>query len=93
VVNAVWFFRIGFGTWLLITGFTAPGVTEDLTGWFGGSLYFLSILGPLFVAELYLKIKNSDNLKHKRYLTWFVYSLCPLLIGGTIVTAMVFWIK
>jgi len=91
VVNGVWFFRIGFGTWFLVTGFTAPGVTSDLTGWFDTSLYFLSYLGPLAVAELYLKVKDSGNEKSKAWLTVFLFLLCPLLVGGTLVTVKVFW--
>lgn len=92
VVLGVWFFRIGFGTWFLITGFTAPGVASDLTGWFDTSLYFASFLGPLAITELYLTIKKSDNVKAKKYLTILFIILCPLLIGGTIVTTMVFWL-
>ena len=91
VVSGVWFFRIGFGTWYLVTGFTGPGITEDLTGWFNKILYFASYLGPLLVAELYMKAKRSENEKFKGKATVFLYLLCPLLIGGTVVTTMFFW--
>ena len=91
VVCGVWFFRIGFGTWFLVTGFSAPGVTNDLTGWFDKLLYFGSYLGPLTIAEIYLRVKKSNNEKYKRWLSIFLYLLCPLLIGGTLVTIKVFW--
>jgi len=93
VVCGVWFFRIGFGTWFLVTGFTAPGVTADLTGWFDSFLYFASYLGPLLVTEIYFGIKESENQKFKKVLTIFFALLCPLLIGGTIITAKVFWMS
>ncbi|MFK8054836.1 MAG: DUF2306 domain-containing protein [Saprospiraceae bacterium] len=93
VVSGVWFFRIGFGTWILVTGFTAPGVKEDLTGWFDRMLYFTSYLGPLLVTEIYLRVKASDSLVAKKRLTIFLFALCPLLIAGTCVTAMVFWLS
>lgn len=91
VVSGVWFFRIGFGTWFLVTGFAAPGVTEDLTGWFDTALYFLSYLGPLAVVEFYLRVKKSENVRLKKWFTVFLLLLCPLLIGGTFVTVRVFW--
>ncbi len=93
VVCGVWFFRIGFGTWFLVTGFSAPGVTQDLTGWFDRILYFGSYLAPLFIAEVYIRIKSSDNSLAKKYLTIFLFALCPLLIGGTFITAKVFWMN
>lgn len=91
VVLGVWFFRIGFGTWFLVTGFKAPGVSQDLTGWFDSTLYFASYIGPLLVAELYMRIKDSENAKSKIRFTIFLILLCPLLIGGTLITAKVFW--
>jgi len=92
VVSGVWFFRIMFGTWLLVTGFTAPGVDENLTGWFAKVLYFGSYLIPLLIVETYLRLKTSSNVKLIKYYTWAIMLLCPLLIAGTLVTAKVFWL-
>lgn len=93
VVSGVWFFRIGFGTWFLITGFTAPGVASDLTGWFDRFLYFASYLVPLVIAEAYIRTKDSTSKRHKKLLTIFLYALCPLLLGGTLITAKFFWLS
>ncbi|MFK7810306.1 MAG: DUF2306 domain-containing protein [Saprospiraceae bacterium] len=92
VVSGVWFFRIGFGTWFLVTGFTAPGVTEDLSGWFDRTLYFGSYLGPLLISEIYLQVKDDNNIRTKWSLALFLFVLCPLLVGGTFITIKVFWL-
>ncbi len=93
VVSGVWFYRIMFGTWLLLTGFTAPGINADLTGWFSIILYFGSYLIPLAITESYLYLENSENLKLVKVFTWIIGLLCPLLVAGVIVTTIVFWIK
>jgi len=93
VVSGVWFFRVGFGTWLLLTGFKAPGISDDLTGWFASVLYFGSYLIPLAITEVYLKIKTSKNKIAIRLFTWFIILLVPLLLGGLIITTKVFWLK
>ena len=92
VVSGVWFFRIGFGTWFLVTGFTAPGVTADLSGWFDRILYFGSYLIPLLISECYIRVKESGTDRSKWALTIFLFALCPLLIGGTFITGKVFWL-
>ena len=92
VVSGVWFFRIGFGTWFLLSGFTAPGVAEDLTGCFDKFLYVGSYLVPLIVAEAYLRTKASTSPSQKKVMAIFLYLLIPLLIGGTLVTVKVFWL-
>lgn len=91
VVSGVWFFRIGFGTWILVTGFKAPGVTENLTGWFDRFLYVGSYLVPLLISEIYIRVKSTDNTIAKRNLTILLFVLSPLLIGGTYITAKIFW--
>ena len=91
VVSGVWFFRIGFGTWFLITGFTAPGVTENLSGPFDRFLYFASYLFPLVIAEIYFRAKEGDNQRVKIAVSGLLILLTIILIGGTAVTAKVFW--
>ena len=93
VVSGVWFFRVGFGTWFLVTGFTAPGVTEDLSGWFDRILYFGSYLVPLLISETYIRVKAANNIRAKWALAIFLFVLCPLLIGGTFITIKVFWLR
>jgi len=92
VVSGVWFFRVGFGTWLLITGFKAPGISEDLTGWFSTTLYFGSYLIPLAITEAYLRLKTSSEARLVKVFTWFLILLIPLLLGGICITAKIFWL-
>ncbi|GLR18020.1 DUF2306 domain-containing protein [Portibacter lacus] len=92
VVSGVWFFRIGFGVWILITGFTAPGTSADLSGPFDRLLYFGSYLVPLAIAEFYLYVKDSKHSKLKFIGAGFFFMLCVILLGGTAITAKFFWL-
>ena len=64
VVSAVWFFRIGMMGWIVLTGgiginfetFTGP----FLTFWFFGQMFV-----PLAVLELYIRARESKNVKLK----------------------------
>lgn len=93
VVNGVWFFRIGFGTWLLVTGFSAHGMTQNLTGWFDRILYFSSYLVPLLICEVYIRVKASDNALAMKWLSIVLFLLCPLLLASTYITANIFWLS
>jgi hypothetical protein len=92
VVSGVWFFRIGFGTWFLLTNFNAYGVTSDLTGPFDQFLYFGSYLVPLAIVEAYLFVKESNKALLKNMLAAFLFVLTLVLIGGTAITAKIFWL-
>lgn len=91
VVCGVWFIRIGYGTWFLITGFTAPGVGEDMTGLFDRFLSLGSFVIPLILVQIYFYVDENGTDRLKKNLAIPVYILCALLIGGSCITAKVFW--
>ncbi len=91
-VCGVWFIRIGYGVWILVSGFTVPGMKSDLTGWYDRFLFFGSYLIPLFIVEVYFRVKESENVKWQKALTISFYILTVLLIGGSAITSKLFWI-
>lgn len=92
MVSGVWFFRVGYGLWILLTGFTAPGTSPDLTGPFDRFLSFGHSLVPLLILEGYFYAKAHPNPKVKRLATGALGLLCLLLTGGIIMISMVFWL-
>lgn len=60
VVSAVWFFRITFMLWMVLTG--GAGVNfEDFTGPFPYTLVFAQYLVPLFLLELFQWVKAKGT--------------------------------
>ncbi|MBX2871398.1 MAG: DUF2306 domain-containing protein [Saprospiraceae bacterium] len=92
MVSGVWFFRIGYGLWLLLTGFSGVGVSHDLTGPFDRFLSFGHSLVPLLILELYFFAKSHQSLQIKKWTAAFLALLCLLLVGGIAVVSMIFWI-
>lgn len=92
MVSGVWFFRVGYGLWILLTGFTAPGTSADLTGPFDRFLSFGHSLVPLLILEGYFYAKAHPNPKVKRFATGALGVLCLLLSGGIVMIAMIFWL-
>ena len=91
MVNGVWFFRVGYGLWLLITGFKAPGANADLTGPFDIFLQFGHSLVPLLLLEGYFFVRNHASLAVKRAGAAALILLTLMLIGGLAILTMVFW--
>ena len=91
VVSGVWFFRIGYGLWILITGFTAPGVTNNLDGPFDIFLGFAHTILPLMILELYFYVIASKSTIFKRWMSAFLILLTILLSGGIVMAFMIFW--
>lgn len=91
-VTGVWFFRIGYGLWILLTGFTAIGAKADLTGPFDIFLLFAHSLVPLALVELYFWAKASSVVLFKQRVAYFFYFLSFLLVGGVAMAALIFWL-
>ena len=91
MVSGVWFFRVGYGLWLLLSGFTAVGMTSNLTGPFDRFLSFGHSIIPLLILELYFLAKGHQNLAIQLWTTRFLVLLCFLLAGGIVMVGMVFW--
>ncbi len=92
VVNGVWFFRIGFGIWIALTGGTMPGSTENLGGPFDLFLIFAHTLLPLAILEFYFYTKKYSLAIGKYALAIAMLALTFTLGAGIFMTAMAFWI-
>ncbi|MDX1407450.1 MAG: hypothetical protein R3330_04935, partial [Saprospiraceae bacterium] len=91
MVNGVWFFRIGYGLWILLTGFKAPGTSSNLNGPFDIFLQFGHSLIPLMILEGYFFVKGHSSLLVKRIGIGTMCLLTLLLLAGIGMVAMVFW--
>jgi len=91
MVSGVWFFRIGYGLWLLLTGFSAPGMNSHMTGPYDVFLIFGHSLVPLMIIEYYFYVKASTNPKTVKIATILFSILSVLLISGISMVAIVFW--
>lgn len=92
MISGVWFFRMGYGIWLLFTGFTAPGSEAMLTGPFDRFLGIGHSLVPLLIIELYFLARQSTNLRAKKAMTVFLFFLCFVLAGGLGTVFAIFWL-
>jgi len=62
MVSGVWFIRIGFGLWIILNNFSAPGSTEALTGPFDRFLAFAQTFLPLALIELYFLTNQKASI-------------------------------
>lgn len=80
-VSGVWFFRIGFGFWLVATGGTMPGVGAMLDGPFDFFLVFGNYLVPLLFLEVYQHARDKGGAAMR-------YAASGLTLVGAGITAM-----
>lgn len=92
VVSGVWFFRIGFGFWLVATGGTMPGVGPMLNGPFDYFLAFGCYGLPLVILEIYQRARDGRS-------NALAFGAAGLVLTGALVTglgiygaAMMFWL-
>ncbi len=91
MVSGVWFFRLGYGIWILITGFTAPGTNNNLNGPFDIFLSFAHSLVPLLLLEAYFYAKRHADLRVKQFAVGALIGLSLLMVGGIAMLILVFW--
>lgn len=92
MVSGVWFFRIGYGIWILGTGFQMFGAEADLTGPFDRFLSLGHSLVPLLILELYFLARSSHSSHNlQRGVVALLAACCLLLTVGMVMVAMVFW--
>ncbi len=91
MVSGVWFFRVGYGLWVLMTGFQPVGVEPDLTGPFDRFLMFAHSLVPLLIVEFYFYAKEKAPPKVQKWATAFFGLLSLLLAAGIVVVTLIFW--
>lgn len=91
MVSGVWFLRLGYGIWILITGFTAPGTNNNLNGPFDIFLSFGHSLIPLLLLEAYFYAKRHADLRVKRSAVGVLIGLSVLMAAGIVMVTLVFW--
>lgn len=91
VMLGVWFFRLGYGLWILLTAGQMYGCNEELTGWYDQFLYYGSYLLPLGILELYFIGRKSENQWLLRGLIALFIILLLCLVGAIFMTYQVFW--
>ena len=92
MVSGVWFFRIGYGIWILLTGFSGFGSSPNLDGPFDIFLFFGHSLVPLFIIEVYFWVKTQNNLSITRWTTIGLGVLSVFLAIGIVMAGMIFWV-
>jgi hypothetical protein len=92
MVSGVWFFRIGYGLCLLLSGFTGVGMTRNMTGPVDVFLMFGHSLVPLILGELYFWTKTHPNLKIKKAGMIGLIVLSIFLVAGISMVTMIFWL-
>lgn len=90
VVNAVWFFRIGFMLWMILTGgagidmqtFTGPAIV---------GLYFGQMFIPLGFLELYFRAQSGMGKGGRWVVGAIVIILTALTAAGTLAAIVGMW--
>ncbi len=91
MVSGVWFFRIGYGLWVLLTGFSGIGMTSDLTGPFDRFLSFGHSIVPLLILECYFWAKENRSFILQKRVAYFLGLLSILLAAGIGMVSLIFW--
>lgn len=92
MVSGVWFFRIGFGLWIILNGGSAPGVTDEFTGPFITFLAFAHSLVPLGILEAYLWLKGKVGTRGRFATATGIFVLTGLMAVGIFMASMIFWL-
>ncbi len=90
MVSGVWFFRVGYGLWILLMGFKPVGMTAALTGPLDRFLLFAHSLLPLLIIEFYFYVKQA-GFSVQRWGAAFFSLLCVLLAAALVMVVMLFW--
>jgi hypothetical protein len=80
VASGVWFMRIGYITWAVLTG--GAGITAGMSGPFDLFWAFATHLLPLAVLELYLKAQRGTA-SAQRWMAGGLWLLALLMLGGS----------
>ncbi len=92
VASGVWFFRVGFGFWFIITGGTMPGVGPMLNGPFDYFLAIGSYVLPLVILETYLHARDKGGAAVRHAASALVFSAAAVTGVGIVGAAMIFWL-
>jgi len=91
VTSSVWFLRIGFRTWDVLTG--GVGIDEKtFTGPFIYAWHFGQYLLPLAVLELYFRARDSANPHHRSAMAAGLFAVTVLMTIGIVQAATNSWL-
>lgn len=91
VTSSVWFLRIGFRTWDVLTG--GAGIDEKtFTGPFIYAWHFGQYLLPLAVLELYFRARDSANPHHRSAMAAGLFAVTVLMTIGIVQAATNSWL-
>lgn len=91
VVSGVWFFRVGFGLWILIHQ-GAPGHSDTFDGPFDIFLAFGHTLIPVALLQLYFWVKEKGGPASRKAMTLGLVVLTALMAGGIFMATVIFWL-
>lgn len=96
-VSGVWFQRIGYGFWTIVTGHEpfgggALGTAQNMDGWFDLALLVARFALPWAVLDLYVRANIATNTRVK----WAMTALMMIVTGvtgiGTLGAARLMWL-
>jgi hypothetical protein len=91
VTSSVWFLRIGFRTWDVLTG--GIGIDDEtFTGPFVYAWHFGQYLLPLAVLELYFRARDSANPHHRSAMAVGLFAVTGLMTIGMVQAAKHSWL-
>ncbi len=91
VASGVWFLRLGFFAWFVVTK-GALNLPEGANTVFAAVWPFGSYLLPLIVLELYLRTNASENLRFKFFTAAAVTISALLMSVGIFAVTGFFWL-
>lgn len=96
-VSGVWFQRIGYGFWMVVTGHVAfgggaPGTTGNLDGWYDLFIDFARFVLPWAGLELFLRARASTDARAKVAMTGVLISAAAVIGIGTVGAAQHMWL-
>jgi hypothetical protein len=91
VTSSVWFLRVGFRTWGVLTG--GIGIDDEtFTGPFVYAWHFGQYLLPLAVLELYFRARDSANPRHHSAMAVGLFAATGLMTIGVVEAAKGSWL-
>jgi hypothetical protein len=91
VTSSVWFLRVGFRTWDVLTG--GIGVDDEtFTGPFVYAWHFGQYLLPLAVLELYFRARDSASARHRSAMAVGLFAMTVLMSIGIVQAAKGSWL-
>lgn len=90
--SGVWFFRVGYGFWFIVTGGEMPGVGPMLDGPADYVFAAGSYLAPLAVLEVYQWARDKAGPWSRTAAAALVFGAAGVTGIGVVGAAMIFWL-